>query len=158
MAYERLTDKSKPPSDADMLAIISSPLADGWTELRRFLVETYDLEPILNFGGPRNGWNLVHRKGGRPLCEIYPEHGSFTALVILGGKELEQAMAQLDSFGLIVHQALVDTPRYHDGCWMYIRMKDPNTVLQDVEDIERLILLKKKPPKVKQASKPYTKL
>ncbi len=149
MAYERLTDRFNQPSDADMLAVIGSPLADGWTELRRFLVETYDLDPIFNFGGPRYGWNLQHRKSGRPLCEIYPEHCSFTALVILGSKELEQAMAQLDSFGLLVRQALVETPRYHDGCWMYMRMKNPVTVQQDVQDIERLILLKKKPTKKK---------
>jgi hypothetical protein len=147
MAYERMLDKSKQPSDADMLAVIGPTLADGWNELRRFLVETYDLEPIFNFGGPRYGWNLQHRKGGRPLCEIYPEHGSFTALVILGSKELEQALAQLDTFGQTVRQALVDTPRYHDGCWMYIRMSDQSTVQQDVQDIERLVLIKKKPPR-----------
>ncbi len=149
MAYERLTDRSKQPSEADMLAVIGSPLAEGWSELRRFLCETYDLEPIFNFGGPRHGWNLQHRKGGRPLCEIYPEHGSFTALVILGGTELEQAMAQLDTFGPNLRRALVETARYHDGTWMYIGMRDPGAVQQDVQDIERLILLKKKPARKK---------
>ncbi len=145
MTSERLTDKSKQPSDAEMLVVIGSPLVDGWTELRRFLVETYDLDPTVNFGGPRYGWNLQYRKSGRALCELYPERGSFTALVILGSKELEQAMAQLDTFGPKVRQALVETPRFHDGCWMYIRMHDPGTVQQDVQDIERLILLKRKP-------------
>ena len=149
MPYERLTEKGKQPTDAEMLAVIGSPLADGWTELRRFLCETYDLEPVFNFGGPRYGWNLQHRKGGRPLCEMYPEHGSFTALVILGGKELEQAMAQLDTFGPHVRRALVDTPRYHDGTWMYLRMHDPGSVQQDVQDIERLLLLKRKPVRKK---------
>jgi hypothetical protein len=80
---------------------------------------------------------------------MYPERGSFTALVILGSKELEKAMAQLNNFSTNVRQALVDTPRYHDGCWMYIRMKDPATVQQEVKDIEQLILLKKKPPRKK---------
>lgn len=149
MAYERLTERDKQPTDGDMISVIGPGLAGGWTELRRFLVETYDLEPILNFGGPRYGWNLQHRKGGRPLCEMYPECGSFTVLVILGSKELEEALAQLDSFGLTVRHALLDTPRYHDGCWMYMRMNDALTVDQDVQDIERLILIKKKPPKKK---------
>jgi hypothetical protein len=149
MANERLIDKNAQPSDADMLEVIGAPLAGAWTRLRRFLVETYQVVPLLQFGGPRYGWNLQHRKGGRPLCEMYPECGSFTALVVLGRKELDQALQRLDSFGATVRQALVDTPRFHDGCWMYIRVANPLTCDQDVQDIEQLVLIKKKPPRKK---------
>jgi hypothetical protein len=149
MPYERLIDKNAKPSDEEMCTVIGAALADAWTELRRFLVETYAVEPYLQFGGPRYGWNLQHHKGGRPLAELYPEHGSFTALVVLGKKELEQALEKLDTFGSLVQKALVETPRYHDGCWMYMRMTDPLTVQQDVKDIEQLILIKKKPPRKK---------
>jgi hypothetical protein len=83
---------------------------------------------------------------------MYPEHGSFTALVILGKIELEQALNRIESFGVIVRQALVETPRFHDGCWMYIRVSDPLTCQQDVQDIEQLILIKKKPPRKKTPS------
>lgn len=152
MAHERLIDKNARPSDEDMLDVIGQPLAGAWMRLRRFLVETYDVEPFLQCGGPRYGWNLQHHKGGRPLCEMYPERGSFTALVVLGKKELEQALERLETFGSIVRQALVDTPRYHDGCWMYIRVTDPLTCEQDVRDIEQLILIKKKPPRKKAAA------
>jgi hypothetical protein len=149
MAHERLIDKSAPPSDAEMIDVIGPGLAEAWSELRRFLVETYDVVPVLQCGGPRYGWNLQHRKGGRPLCEMYPEHGSFTALVVLGKKELEQAMERLDSFGPTVCQALTDTPRFHDGCWMYIRVSNPLSCLRDVEDIAQLVLLKRKPARKK---------
>jgi hypothetical protein len=149
MAYERLIDKNNQPSDLDMLNVIGGPLAEAWTGLRRFLVETYDIVPLLQYGGKRYGWNLQHRRGGRPLCEMYPECGSFTALVVLGKKELEQAMQRLDKFGLTVRQALLSTPRYHDGCWLYMRVNDPLTCQQDAGDIAELILIKKKPPKKK---------
>jgi hypothetical protein len=149
MAYERLIDKNAQPSDADMLDVIGPPLTDAWIELRRFLVETYDIVPILQFGGPRYGWNVQHRKGGRPLCEMYPEYGSFTALVVLGKRELEQALEKLETFGPTVRTALQDTPRFHDGCWMYMRIHDPLTCLQDIEDIAQLVLIKKKPPRKK---------
>jgi hypothetical protein len=149
MAHERLIDKNAQPSDESMQEVIGSPLADGWTDLRRFLVETYDILPVLQYGGPRYGWNLQHRKGSRPLCEMYPEHGSFTVLVVLGKMELEQALERLDTFGQTVRQALAETPRFHDGCWLYIRVSDPLTCQQDVQDIEELILIKKKPPKKK---------
>jgi len=147
--YERMTDKTSPPSDADMIQFIGHPLDKAWTALRQFLVETYDITPKLDPGGVKYGWNLQHRSGGRPLCEMYPERGSFTALVILGKAELEQALERQETFGATVRKALVETPRYHDGCWMYIRVADPLTCRQDVQDIEQLILIKKKPPRKK---------
>jgi hypothetical protein len=149
--HERMMDKTTQPSDADMISVIGQPIADAWTSLRCFLMETYDIVPIFNSGGKRYGWNLQHRIAGRPLCEMYPENGSFTALVILGKAELDQALERLDTFGPTVQQALVETPRYHDGCWMYIRVSDALTCRQDVQDIEQLILIKKKPTRKKAA-------
>jgi hypothetical protein len=147
--YERMMDKTNQPTDAEMIDFIGQPVAEAWTALRGFLVETYDIVPICNSGGKKYGWNLQYRIGGRPLCETYPEHGSFTALVILGKADLEQALERLEAFGPTVHKALVESPRYHDGCWMYIRVADPLTCRQDVQDIEQLTLIKKKPPRGK---------
>jgi len=148
--HERMLDKTAQPSDVDMIDWIGQqPIAEAWTALRRFLAETYDIVPIFDPGGKKYGWNLQHRLGGRPLCEMYPEHGSFTVLVILGKVELDQALERLETFGLTVQRALVESPRYHDGCWMYIRVSDPLTCQQDVQDIEQLILIKRKPPRKK---------
>lgn len=149
---ERMLDKTTQPSDADMINWIGQPIAEEWIALQRFLVETYNIAPIFNSGGKRYGWNLQYRKGGRPLCEMYPEHGSFTALVILGKVELDQAMERIHTFGPLVRQTLEETPRYHDGCWMYIRVSDPLTCRKDVQDIEQLILIKRKPPVKKVSS------
>ncbi len=121
---ERMMDKTTQPTDEDMINWIGQPIAAEWIGLRQFLAETYGIVPIFNSGGKRYGWNLQHRIGGRPLCESYPEHGSFTALIILGQVELETAMARLETFGSTVRKALTDSPRYHDGCWMYIRASE----------------------------------
>ncbi len=83
---------------------------------------------------------------------MYPEHGSFTALVILGKVELDQAMKRFETFSPTVRQALAETPRYHDGCWMYIRVSDLSDCHQDVLDIEQLIMLKRKPSAKKMLS------
>jgi hypothetical protein len=147
--HERMLDKTIQPTEADMINTIGPPIAAAWTALRRFLVETYDIVPVLDSGGRKYGWNLQHRAGGRPLCEMYPENGSFTALVVLGKVALEQAVARIDTFGPTVRQALVATPVYHDGCWLYIRVADPLTCQQDIEDIQQFILIKKKPPRKK---------
>jgi Protein of unknown function (DUF3788) len=147
--YERMTDKSTQPSDRDMIDWIGEVIAENWIALRRFLEETYDIVPIFNSGGKRYGWNLQYRKGGRPLCEMYPEHGSFTALVIFGKSELDRAMQGIETFSPTIRQAIMETPRYHDGCWMYIRVSDPLTSQQDVQNIEELILINRKPSRKK---------
>ena len=147
--HERMLDKTKQPSEEEMVQFIGEPLNLVWTGLRQFLVETYDIAPVFNSGGQKYGWNLQYRVGSRPLCEMYPESGSFTTLVILGKAELEQALARLETFGALIQRALLETPRFHDGCWMYIRVADSQTCWQDVQDIEQLILIKRKPKKGK---------
>lgn len=146
--HERMLDKTKQPTIEEINDWIGQPIASDWLRLRQMLEETYHIEPLFNDGGKRYGWNLQYRISKRPLCEMYPEHGSFTALVILGKAELEKALERIDSFGLLVQKALVETTRYHDGCWMYIRVTDPDTAHQDVLDIFELILIKKKPKQV----------
>ena len=79
------------------------------------------------------------------MCEMYPEHCSFTALVILGKDELGKAMDRIEIFGSVVQQAVAESRRYHDDCWMYIRVSDSRTCHQDVQDVEELILIKRKP-------------
>jgi hypothetical protein len=143
--HERMMDKSTQPGDAEMLKTIGEPLGGAWNALRRFLVETYAVAPIFNSGGKKYGWNLQYRLGSRPLCEMYLESGSFTVLVILGKLELEKALQELDDFTPLVRQALLESPRFHDGCWMYMRVLDPQTCGRDVESIQRLILIKKRP-------------
>ena len=147
--HERILDKTNQPSFDDMSEWIGQPLSTGWSMLRRFLEETYHINPIFNDGGKRYGWNLQYRISKRPLCEMYPEQGSFTTLVILGKAEMETAMERIATYGTLVQKALVETPRYHDGCWMYIRLSDPNTAHQIVLDIFELILIKRKPSKEK---------
>ena len=150
--HERMMDRSSQPSEEDMCIWIGQPIAEDWTALRRFLSTTYEIDPIFNSGGKRYGWNLQYRISGRPLCEIYPEHGSFTALVILGKAELGQAMDRIEIFGSVVQKALTETPRYHDGCWMYIRVSDSLTSHKDIQDIGELILIKRKPVRKKVVS------
>ena len=147
--YERMMDKSHQPTDAELMGAVGQPLAGAWSALRRFVPETYGIAPEFIFGGIKYGWCLKYRAGGRPLCELYPEHGSFTVLVVLGKAELDQAQERLETMGPTLRRALLETPRLHDGCWMFLRISDPLTCQKDVEDIEQLILIKKKPPRKK---------
>ena len=74
MAYERLLDKSRQPSDGEM-AESTGGLSDAWKSLRAFIEANYGIEPVVKFGGKKYGWLVNYRKGGRPLCDLYPEQG-----------------------------------------------------------------------------------
>jgi hypothetical protein len=145
MAYERMLDKTSQPNETEILDYITQPVSECWTALRRFLQQTYQVEPTLKFGGAKYGWQMAFRKGGRPLCDLYPENGTFTALVVLGGKEAAQALAALDSFGPTVRACLENAPAFHDGRWLWIRVQQPG----DVDDIQRLVMMKRKPARKK---------
>ncbi len=143
MSYERMLDKTRQPTNPEILSYIGQPAGDCWSALNRYLRETYQIEPEVKFGGAKYGWQLSYRKGGRPLCDLYPENGAFTTLVVLGGKESAQALSDLDAFGRNVRACLENTPAFHDGRWLWIRVHQP----RDVEDIQRLVLYKRKPAK-----------
>ncbi len=143
MTYERMLDKTRQPADAEMLSYIGQPNADCWGSLNRYLQETYQIAPETKFGGAKYGWLLSYRKGGRPICDLFPENGAFTALVVLGAKEAAQALSELSTFGPNVRACLENTPAFHDGRWLWIRVQHP----RDVEDIQRLVLFKRKPTK-----------
>jgi hypothetical protein len=143
MANERMLDKTTQPTLSDMGEVIGKPLDQAWLELNHFVQTTYQVEPVIHFGGAKYGWQVDYRRGGRPLCSIFPEHGSFTTLIVLGGKEAAQALARLDSFRPLVRACLENTPAFHDGRWLWIRIAD----VEDVADLEQLLLMKRRPVK-----------
>lgn len=149
MTHERMLDSTHAPAESEMFEQIGAPVSACWTALNQSIRTIYGLEPELKFGGKKYGWLLSYRAGGRPLCDLYPEANAFTALVVLGGKEASAALAMLDSFGPNVRACLENTPAFHDGRWLWIRVQAP----EDHDDIMRLLLLKRKPPRKKsQAS------
>jgi hypothetical protein len=52
--HERMTDKTTQPSDADMINVIGQPIADAWTSLCCFLMETYECSIINSVDS--DGW------------------------------------------------------------------------------------------------------
>ncbi len=149
MARECFTNKALQPSDQDMVDAIGHPISTAWTELRRFLALTYEVEPLEGFGGGE--WFLRYKRGSRPLTELAARQGGFRALVVLGKKEVEQVSACIGEFGSNVRRIFESTAQFHDGRWLWIMVEDEQTCQQDVRDIERLLLIKVHPPRKKAA-------
>jgi hypothetical protein len=135
------TDKKKPPSTEEIHAALGGcyPL---WKRLVRFVETKYGVSGELSrWGGKRTGWNVRYRKGGRALVALHPQKDAFAAQVVLGRAEAERAL-ELD-LGEGLARMLREKPQLHDGKWLFI----PVRCAADVEDVEKLLVLKRRPAK-----------
>ena len=140
MSHERMLDKETEPLEEDMLTFIGEK-APLWKELREYLATRYDHVPELNFGGKKYGWEIRYRKSGKTLVTLYPEKGSFTALVVTGKKEVEKINEMLDTLSPDVHDIFQNTKQLHDGRWLWIRPVSA----ADLESVKILLSVKRRP-------------
>ena len=134
MRISHFTDRKHPPS-ADEIRLVLGYKYELWERVIR-TVEADDRVSgeWTTWGG---GWNVRYRRGGKSLVALYPQQGGFVAQVVLGRAQAEQALA-LD-LGDEVGKMLRERPQLRDGKWLYI----PVLTAADVEDVERLIELKR---------------
>ena len=140
MSYERMLDKAHRPTDAEILETIGQTAA--WLDLRQYIETRYsDWMPELKFFAKQYGWTIRYRKSSKTLCSLFPEHGAFSVLIVLGKKEAEKALAMADEFGANARAVLEGTEQLHDGRWLWINVK----TIKDVKDIQTLLTAKRKP-------------
>jgi hypothetical protein len=137
---ERMLDKTHRPTKDEILERLGDT-APFWLDIHQFVDTNYEFEPELKFYAKKYGWTLRYRKSGRTLCSFFPETGAFSALIVLGKKEAEQALAMLDSFSETTRTVLEETEQLHDGRWLWIRVLGSD----DVNDIIKLLKIKRKP-------------
>jgi hypothetical protein len=134
MRISHFTDRKHPPSAGEIRLVLG-----GKYELWERVIHTVEADDRVSgewttWGG---GWNVRYRRGGKSLVALYPQQGGFVAQVVLGRAQAEQALA-LD-LGDEVGKMLREQPQLRDGKWLYI----PVLTTADVEDVERLIELKR---------------
>jgi len=131
-------DKSQPPTPEQLQEAMGSvyPL---WQRLLRFIETNYKLPGEMSFGGKNYGWNLWYRKSGKSLTSLFPQQDAFVAQVVLGREQAGKA-ASLD-LGEKVRKLVDETQPLHDGKWLFISVTDE----ADVMDVEKLLLLKRRP-------------
>lgn len=145
MCPDRMLDKTHPPSQEEVITFIGQPAGQFWLALVHFVTGTYSLSPEWKYEGAKSGWALYCRKSGRALLTLSPDSAGVNALVVLGAKEADKALAEADRFGANVRERLETAQVFHDGRWLFIHVNDS----RDVEDIQRLLLIKKNPPRKK---------
>ncbi|HUH96959.1 MAG TPA: DUF3788 family protein [Anaerolineales bacterium] len=138
MAIGYFLDKEHQPAKKEIEAALAGKLC-FWKDIVQFIENNYELTGELAYGGKNYGWNLWYRKGGKSLVCLYPGQGSFTAQVVLGRDQSEQALHL--KFCRSVDRLLQETPQLHDGKWLFIPVKSP----AEAKAVEKLLLLKKHP-------------
>ena len=118
-----LDPAAAPNNDEVARALGSSALL--WSELCGWLLDA-GARGEYRWGGARYGWEFVVRRAGRPMATLTPQDGSFVVLVVLGRTEGEAARAlELEPR---VGRLLAETPRLHDGQWLYLPVGDRLTL------------------------------
>ena len=84
---------------------------------------------------------LKFKQGAKTILTIYKHDDRYTFLIIFGKKEREIFEAQQDKQSEYILQYYNNSKTYHDGKWMFIDVK----TLDQLEDVKKLILIKKKP-------------
>jgi len=139
MEFSRLLDGDHEPSEEEILAAMGA--GDVWLDLKEYIDQSYDFAPELIFYGKKYGWTIRYRRSGKTLISLFPEHGAFTALIVLGKKEGEKAAGMLDKLSPATRKLIGSVKQLHDGKWLWIRVLEP----AHGEDVKRLLATKRKP-------------
>ena len=91
---------------------------------------------------------LKFKQGQKTILTIYIHDDKFTYLVIFGKKEREIFEATRNDFSQFILNYYDNSKTFHDGKWMFIDV----TTLEQLEEIKKLIQIKKKPNR-----KPFSK-
>ncbi len=134
----------KIPVHEEIRKLIGSSAMTAWEELTKFVVLNYEFEPVWDAGGKYGVWEVKYRRSGKTLCAFYAKDSSFTVLIVFGKAEREKFEASRDEFGPQIVELYENTHQYHDGKWLWVNLKDMSLV----EDVKKLIVIKKRPKKV----------
>ena len=140
MANERFLNKNYQPSESDISTALGSS-EELWIDIRKYIESNYDFSPELIFFTKNYGWSVRYRKSKKTLCYLFPENDSFSLLIVLGSKEAEQIDSIKESLSQTVRRVFEDTEQFHDGRWMWIRVKE----MSDIMSIKLLLAAKKQP-------------
>ena len=133
------------PSLSDIEAWVDNPLFEVFMA---WMGETYQTEPSVEFSkcSMDRGWNIKYKKGSKSLCVLYIRRGWFTAMVTLGAKQAAELETLLPTFSASFRKLYETTPLFNGGKWLSVNVTGP----EQLEEVQRLILMKAKPVK-KQA-------
>ncbi|WP_055666275.1 DUF3788 domain-containing protein [Desnuesiella massiliensis] len=133
----------KIPSEEELISLMGENIFKIWCDINNFIKTNYNIDFLWDKGGKSGVYELKYRKSGKTLCALYAREQEIRILVIFGKVEREKFEASRADFSKNINEFYDSTHQYHDGKWLYINLVNSELV----EDIKKLILIKKKPNK-----------
>ena len=129
------------PTQDEILALLGKDVFELWEAVRHFVADNYNMDAIWDDGGKYGVYEYKFRKSGKTLCTLYVREEELVVLIIFGKVERERFEEERMDFSLQM-QAIYDEARtYHDGKWMYIKVKQACMI----PDITKMLGIKKRP-------------
>ncbi len=113
MALSALTEKSHPPTDADLRSVLGTA-HDAWVRLIELVRKRIPpISEVWGFTSASTGWGLRLRRNERVILYMTPSHGYFLVSFALGEKAVGAAHAKKLTSSVL--KAIDDSPRYAEG-------------------------------------------
>ncbi len=140
--HTRMLDRAEQPDDRQVLDWIGPENGLRWNELTQFIQTRYPgvFETKWWFGGKKFGWSLRFKKS-KSFCNLIPERDQFQVLLVFGSEERQKVEAVLPELVSHVREDYAKATTFHDGRWVSVVVDSTEVV----SDLERLLLLKRKP-------------
>ena len=131
----------KIPTAEELNYIMGEKVFKNWCAINNFILKNYNMDILWNSGGKTGVYELKYRKSGKTFCALYPREQGMRVLIIFGKGERDKFESSREDFSEYINNFYNNTQQYHDGAWLYL------DIISDeiVTDIEKLLLIKKKP-------------
>jgi len=142
MGCEGFMDAGKNPTIEEITEYVGESKG-YWCDLTTFISDNYGVSPKMTFSkcAAKPGWNVKYQKSGKSLCTLYPEKDSFTALVVVNEKEIDQISIRLGAFGYYFTDVFKNAGSLNGCRWLMLEVADKTTL----DDIKEVLMLKVKP-------------
>ncbi len=132
-----ITDKSRQPSIDELADYISNPL---FPALCAHMADAHKALLSVDYSGDRQllGWNLRFRKGSRSLLRLYPRHGCFAVLLVVGRREKARVEALLPGMSEAMRDIYAETKEGMGQRWLLIELGEPGALYNDVLELVRI--------------------
>jgi len=133
------------PTNQELNEMLGAEKYKVWAAVCNLIESLYEME-ILRKNTNWNNWKYEHkyRRGGKTLCTLYSNEKGFMIQIVFGKEERAKFENEQHIYSDEVQSIYNNSTTYHDGKWMSF---EPTSTL--LEDIQRLLYIKRKPNKNK---------
>ena len=143
LMYERLLDKSIPPTEETIQAYLGAESHNRLAHMEKELTARYQLTKEMKFPfGNSYGWGYKYSHKTSHLCYTFFEKDAFTVMFQINDKQVPTVESQLSSF--IPKTRALWANRYpcgEQGGWLHYRVLTDD----DLADVLKLLAIRKKP-------------